>query len=183
LIPTILIFGLPLWKGYQRFYEVDIPFSVTLQTWARFLDPWSRCTQRLPWLATSIRAGAFDLPSIHLGDGRLLLSSGLVAASRVAIGSAAMPKRIISPKVWEKADRLAIEAADENPDDGFDQQRRTESPFVEALGRAPADRFEHFQDGGHDGTLALGRGQGARQVSLDGEDLVQARQLPGPAGP
>ena len=30
---------LPLWKGYQRFYEVDIPESVTLQTWARFLDP------------------------------------------------------------------------------------------------------------------------------------------------
>jgi GNAT superfamily N-acetyltransferase len=30
---------LPLWKGYQRFYEVDIPFSVTLQTWARLLEP------------------------------------------------------------------------------------------------------------------------------------------------
>jgi GNAT superfamily N-acetyltransferase len=30
---------LPLWRGYQQFYEVDIPESVTLQTWARFLDP------------------------------------------------------------------------------------------------------------------------------------------------
>ena len=30
---------LPLWKGYQRFYEVGIPESVTLKTWARFLDP------------------------------------------------------------------------------------------------------------------------------------------------
>lgn len=30
---------LPIWKGYQRFYEVDIPESVTLKTWARFLDP------------------------------------------------------------------------------------------------------------------------------------------------
>ena len=30
---------LPLWKGYQRFYKVDIPESVTLETWARFLDP------------------------------------------------------------------------------------------------------------------------------------------------
>lgn len=30
---------LPLWKGYQRFYEVDISESVTLKTWARFLDP------------------------------------------------------------------------------------------------------------------------------------------------
>ncbi len=30
---------LSLWKSYQLFYEVDIPFSVTVQTWARFLDP------------------------------------------------------------------------------------------------------------------------------------------------
>jgi GNAT superfamily N-acetyltransferase len=30
---------LPLWEAYQRFYEVDIPESVTLETWARFLDP------------------------------------------------------------------------------------------------------------------------------------------------
>jgi hypothetical protein len=30
---------LPLWNGYQRFYEVDIPESVTFKTWARFLDP------------------------------------------------------------------------------------------------------------------------------------------------
>lgn len=30
---------LPLWKGYQRFYEVDIPESVTLTTWGRILDP------------------------------------------------------------------------------------------------------------------------------------------------
>jgi len=30
---------LPLWKSYQQFYKVDIPESVTLKTWARFLDP------------------------------------------------------------------------------------------------------------------------------------------------
>jgi len=30
---------LPLWEGYQRYYEVDIPETVTLKTWARFLDP------------------------------------------------------------------------------------------------------------------------------------------------
>lgn len=30
---------LPLWRGYQRFYEVDIPEAVTLKTWNRFLDP------------------------------------------------------------------------------------------------------------------------------------------------
>ncbi|MGZ5198700.1 MAG: GNAT family N-acetyltransferase [Telluria sp.] len=29
----------PLWKGYQRFYEIDIPESVTLRNWGRFLDP------------------------------------------------------------------------------------------------------------------------------------------------
>lgn len=28
----------PLWKDYQRFYEVEIPESVTLSTWARFID-------------------------------------------------------------------------------------------------------------------------------------------------
>lgn len=30
---------LPLWKGYQRFYEVDIAPFVATQTWGRFLDP------------------------------------------------------------------------------------------------------------------------------------------------
>ena len=30
---------LPLWNDYQRFYKVDIPESVALKTWARFLDP------------------------------------------------------------------------------------------------------------------------------------------------
>lgn len=30
---------LPLWKSYQRFYELDIPEYVTLETWKRFLDP------------------------------------------------------------------------------------------------------------------------------------------------
>jgi len=29
----------PLWAGYQRFYQVDIPESVTRETWRRFLDP------------------------------------------------------------------------------------------------------------------------------------------------
>ena len=29
----------PLWAGYQRFYQVDIPESVTHETWQRFLDP------------------------------------------------------------------------------------------------------------------------------------------------
>ena len=29
---------LPLWKGYQVFYKVDIADEVTAQTWERFLD-------------------------------------------------------------------------------------------------------------------------------------------------
>lgn len=30
---------LPLWKGYQRFYEVDFEEAVTRKTWARLVDP------------------------------------------------------------------------------------------------------------------------------------------------
>lgn len=30
---------LPLWKGYQSFYRVDIADDVTRGTWQRFLDP------------------------------------------------------------------------------------------------------------------------------------------------
>jgi len=29
---------LPLWRGYQRFYAIDIPQAVSLKTWARFLS-------------------------------------------------------------------------------------------------------------------------------------------------
>ncbi|WP_028206390.1 GNAT family N-acetyltransferase [Paraburkholderia nodosa] len=30
---------LPLWQSYQRFYKVDIPTIVTLDTWVRFHNP------------------------------------------------------------------------------------------------------------------------------------------------
>ena len=30
---------LPLWRGYQRFYQVDIPGEVSRITWQRLLDP------------------------------------------------------------------------------------------------------------------------------------------------
>ncbi len=30
---------LPLWKGYQRFYEVDIDDGTTAETWRRLMDP------------------------------------------------------------------------------------------------------------------------------------------------
>ena len=30
---------LPLWRGYQTFYQVDLPAATTQITWSRFLDP------------------------------------------------------------------------------------------------------------------------------------------------
>ncbi|MGY2273855.1 GNAT family N-acetyltransferase [Pseudomonas reactans] len=30
---------LSLWESYQRFYEVDIPEAMTLNTWTRFSEP------------------------------------------------------------------------------------------------------------------------------------------------
>ncbi len=30
---------LPLWRGYQAFYKVDLPESTTATTWQRLLDP------------------------------------------------------------------------------------------------------------------------------------------------
>ncbi len=30
---------LPLWRGYQSFYKVEIPEAVTQSTWTRMLDP------------------------------------------------------------------------------------------------------------------------------------------------
>jgi len=30
---------LPLWRGYQAFYRVDLPSATTLVTWQRLLDP------------------------------------------------------------------------------------------------------------------------------------------------
>ncbi len=30
---------LPLWRGYQAFYKVDLPEATTETTWARLLDP------------------------------------------------------------------------------------------------------------------------------------------------
>ena len=30
---------LPLWQGYQRFYQAEIPAETSALTWQRFLDP------------------------------------------------------------------------------------------------------------------------------------------------
>ena len=40
---------LPLWRGYQAFYEVDIPAAVTAVTWARLLDPAEPMAGALAW--------------------------------------------------------------------------------------------------------------------------------------
>jgi GNAT superfamily N-acetyltransferase len=40
---------LPLWRGYQAFYEVDIPAEVSAVTWARLLDPAEPMAGALAW--------------------------------------------------------------------------------------------------------------------------------------
>lgn len=39
IVATDFDVWLPLWKGYQAFYNVGIDDAVTRNTWARFLDP------------------------------------------------------------------------------------------------------------------------------------------------
>jgi GNAT superfamily N-acetyltransferase len=40
---------LPLWRGYQSFYEVDIPADVSALTWTRLLDPAEPMGGALAW--------------------------------------------------------------------------------------------------------------------------------------
>jgi len=40
---------LPLWRGYQAFYRVDIPAATTQVTWARLLDPGEPMHAVLAW--------------------------------------------------------------------------------------------------------------------------------------
>ncbi len=40
---------LPLWRGYQTFYRVDIPAEVTAVTWSRLLDPAEPVNGTLAW--------------------------------------------------------------------------------------------------------------------------------------
>ncbi|SDL99496.1 GNAT family N-acetyltransferase [Pseudomonas indica] len=41
---------LPLWQGYQRFYQADIPAETSAVTWQRFLDPAEPMHAALAWL-------------------------------------------------------------------------------------------------------------------------------------
>ena len=43
---------LPLWRGYQAFYRVDIPAAVTAETWRRLLDP-----AEPMWAALAVASG------------------------------------------------------------------------------------------------------------------------------
>ncbi|MBB1518470.1 GNAT family N-acetyltransferase [Aquipseudomonas guryensis] len=40
---------LPLWQGYQRFYQAEIPAEVSAVTWQRFLDPSEPMHAALAW--------------------------------------------------------------------------------------------------------------------------------------
>jgi GNAT superfamily N-acetyltransferase len=40
---------IPLWRGYQAFYKVDIPAEVSAVTWARLLDPAEPMAGALAW--------------------------------------------------------------------------------------------------------------------------------------
>lgn len=40
---------LPLWKGYQEFYKVQLADAATAQTWQRFLDPAEPVHAALAW--------------------------------------------------------------------------------------------------------------------------------------
>lgn len=40
---------LPLWRGYQAFYKVDIPAEVSARTWERLLDPAEPMAGALAW--------------------------------------------------------------------------------------------------------------------------------------
>jgi GNAT superfamily N-acetyltransferase len=40
---------LPLWRGYQRFYQTEIPVETTARTWQRFLDPQEPMHAALAW--------------------------------------------------------------------------------------------------------------------------------------
>ncbi|MBX9914882.1 MAG: GNAT family N-acetyltransferase [Pseudomonadaceae bacterium] len=40
---------LPLWQGYQRFYQAEIPAATSAVTWQRFLDPTEPMFAALAW--------------------------------------------------------------------------------------------------------------------------------------
>lgn len=40
---------MPLWRGYQSFYQTDIPDEVSAVTWARLLDPTEPMGGALAW--------------------------------------------------------------------------------------------------------------------------------------
>lgn len=45
---------MPLWQGYQAFYDVAIPVNVTELTWSRLLDPAEPMHGTLAWRGTQV---------------------------------------------------------------------------------------------------------------------------------
>ena len=62
---------LPLWYGYQSFYQVNLDAQVTETTWARLLDPSEPVDRRLGLgRRTGGGPGAYRSPSLDLVDRR-----------------------------------------------------------------------------------------------------------------
>lgn len=62
---------LPLWQGYQRFYQAEIPAAISALTWQRFLDPTEPMFAALAWqgeVAVGLVHGIFHRSCWTTGD-------------------------------------------------------------------------------------------------------------------
>jgi GNAT superfamily N-acetyltransferase len=62
---------LPLWQGYQRFYQAEIPAATSVLTWQRFLDPAEPMFAALAWqgeVAVGLVHGIFHRSCWTTGD-------------------------------------------------------------------------------------------------------------------
>lgn len=62
---------LPLWQGYQRFYQAEIPAATSAVTWQRFLDPTEPMFAALAWQgdnAVGLVHGIFHRSCWSTGD-------------------------------------------------------------------------------------------------------------------
>ena len=62
---------LPLWQGYQRFYQAEIPAATSALTWQRFLDPSEPMFAALAWqdeVAVGLVHGIFHRSCWTTGD-------------------------------------------------------------------------------------------------------------------
>jgi hypothetical protein len=67
---------LPLWLGYQRFYQTNIPDETTQITWQRLLDPQEPMQAALAWLdGVAVGIVLFYCASFNMDGGQLCLSA------------------------------------------------------------------------------------------------------------